>query len=616
VATVEVLLEHARIMADRAQRPDLLHRVSLALRRWRDPSIRVFVVGEFRQGKSTLVNSLINAPLCPVGTDITTSVATMVSAGDAPSAELIYSLGTPEEAEDPQRQRRVPIPIERVGEFVCQARNPDNEARLLYAHARLPRGLLADGLTLVDTPGVGGLNSAHAAATMSALPQADALLFVSDASAEYSSAELEFLATALRLCPNAAAVMTKTDLYPDWSRVADINRRHLAAAGLSMPLFGVSARLRDAAVAARDARLNAESGMEDVIRHLRVDVVGNAQLLGARAAANDVTSVIENLRAQWQPEREALEDPASLPRIMGELERARARAEELKQRSSRWQLTLSDGISDIITDLDHDLRDRLRAITRDAETAIDEGDPGERWPELVAWLDARIEVALSETFVWAEDNLAWLADRVAEHFEASAHDTLLGIDVGDTSSLLQRVPTTGTLDTHDAPALQKLLIGMRGSYGGVLMFGLLTGLAGMALLNPISVGAGVLMGGRTYLDDRSNRLRARRGEAKMLVRRRLDDTTFEVMKALKDRLRWAQRQIRDHYTTVAEEVRTSLVESLRVATATATASQQERDKRLPWLVKQLGLVVQLEAEARSVTDPPDAPATAPEGAAP
>ncbi len=57
---------------------------------------------------------------------------------------------------------------------------------LSYAEIGLPRKILEGGLVLVDTPGVGGLGSAHGAATMSALPSADAVLLVSDAAQEYT----------------------------------------------------------------------------------------------------------------------------------------------------------------------------------------------------------------------------------------------------------------------------------------------------------------------------------------------------------------------------------------------------------------------------------------------
>ncbi|MFP5311771.1 MAG: Isoniazid-inducible protein iniA, partial [Actinomycetes bacterium] len=47
-------------------RADLRRRLDLAMGRLTDPSIRVIVVGEFKQGKSKLINALVNAPVCPV----------------------------------------------------------------------------------------------------------------------------------------------------------------------------------------------------------------------------------------------------------------------------------------------------------------------------------------------------------------------------------------------------------------------------------------------------------------------------------------------------------------------------------------------------------------------
>ncbi len=68
----------------------------------------------------------------------------------------------------------------------------------------------------------------HGAATMAALPSADAVLLVSDASQEYTAPELEFLRHAASVCPNVACVLTKSDLYPEWRRIAELDRAHLA----------------------------------------------------------------------------------------------------------------------------------------------------------------------------------------------------------------------------------------------------------------------------------------------------------------------------------------------------------------------------------------------------
>ena len=102
--------------------------------------------------------------------------------------------------------------------------------------------------------------------------------------------------------------------------------------------------------------------------------------------------------------------------MIAQLEEAKARADEFRGRSARWQVTLTDGIADLIADMEHDLRDRLRKVQREAETAIDEGDPGPIWDQITEWLDQRVAAAVSETFVWTDERSRWLSEEVADLF--------------------------------------------------------------------------------------------------------------------------------------------------------------------------------------------------------
>lgn len=605
---VEEFLERTVRLAASADRQDLVARLEASRRRWQDPAVRVLVVGEFKQGKSALVNALVTAPVCAVDVEAATTVPTVVGYGDPPSARLVLADRTPGEpelagalGEGPTRSR--PVELDRLAGYAGERANPDNVERILYAEARLPRTILEGGLEIVDTPGVGSLNNGYAGATASALPAADALLFVSDASREYTASELDFLRTALRSCPNAACLVTKTDAHVDWPRIVELNRGHLQRAGLDLPVLGVSSRLRDIAVRSQDAELHAESGFPELVRHLRADVVGRARVLAARSVANDVLAVTDNLRAAWQPELAALESPERLPEVLHALEEAQAEARALRERSARWQVTLSDGMSDLVSDLEHDVRERLRVVVRDAEGAIEADDPATMWEDFEPWLDERVNSALSESFLWAEESLRWLASQVAEHFSAAAGDVMPLGKVSDTTGVLDRVPAMSQPDMHTVRLPQKILIGMRGSYGGVLMFGLLTGIAGMALVNPISIGAGVLLGSKAYLEDRDARLTRRRNEAKSTVRRRVDDVQFQVLKVMKDRLRLTQRGMRDHYTEVAEQLGRSLAESINAAKAGAKQTAAERDRRVAELKKSLAEAEALAAGGRKLMEP-------------
>ena len=155
--------------------------------------------------------------------------------------------------------------------------------------------------------------------------------------------------------------------------------------------------------------------------------------------------------------------------------------------------------------------------------------------------------------------------------------------------------------------MQKVLVGLRGSYGGILMFGLLTGLAGIPLVNPISVGAGIVLGTKAYRDDAEQRLKRRRAEAKVLVRKYSDDVIFYVAKQLKDRLRIVQRAVRDHYNDVAEELSTSLQASVTNAQKAAQASTAERVARLAEVQKSLAQLDELSTAAARLTATETAP---------
>jgi GTPase len=576
------------------ERPDLSVRLEQTRRRLADPSVRVLVVGEFKQGKSQLINALVNAPVCPVDDDVATAVPTAVRYAETTSVALVR------EGDDPDAPpQRTEIPLGKLAQYVSEAGNPGNRAGLSYADIAIPRKLLAGGLVLVDTPGVGGLGSAHGAATMSALPSADAVLLVSDAAQEYTRPELEFLDAAMKLCPNVACVLTKTDLYPHWRRILDLDRGHLERAGVRAPIFPVSSSLRLHAAQTKDDELMAESGFRDLIDYLVRQVVGAADVLARRSASQDVLMVTDQLAAQMQSELSVQENPERVEALMAELNKAKARAEELKRNTSRWQITLNDGVADLQSDIEYDLRDRLRAIGREAEQLIDDADPADVWDQFAQWFHQQVATAASANFVWAHERARWLAARVAEHFAESADVVLPDLQFQDEGMARKVDPLT-------QPEVEKLklggaiLTGMRGGYGGLLMIGLATTIAGLGLLNPFSAAAGLLFGAKTVKDEKKRLLERRRAEAKTAVRKHIDEVVFQVGKDSRDMLRRTQRQLRDHFNALAEELATSISASVLAAQNALKTTTGERDKRIRDLKAELERVEALARRARAL----------------
>jgi len=202
---------------------------------------------------------------------------------------------------------------------------------------------------------------------------------------------------------------------------------------------------------------------------------------------------------------------------------------------------------------------------------------------------------VSDTFIWTDERARWLSDRVAEHF-TEAEVPLPVLPGHDYESALGTVGSLPGLDPGHLGPLQKLLIGAKGSYGGVLMVGLVTTLLGMALLNPLSLGAGVLIGRKAYKDDKDARLKKRQSDAKTLIHKQLDEVIFQVGKHLRDQLRLVQRSIRDHFTAIADEHHRSLAASVLASQKAATMYTTEREKRVKELRAELKRVETLRAQ--------------------
>lgn len=561
-------------------RPDLVERLQRTRVRLLGDRVRVLVVGEFKQGKSMLVNGLVGAPVCPTFDDVATAVPTRITHADTVRVTLVrdHDPGGADQAH--QRTERIEVPAGELADHVCEQGNPGNREGWSYVEVGIPRPMLAAGLEIVDTPGVGGLQSVHGAATLSALPGADAVLLVSAAAQEYTAPELEFLTHAASICPNVACVITKTDLYPEWRRIVDLDRDHLARAGITAEVFPVSSSLRWHAVLENDSEANAESGFRELITYLRQRVLGQADRLARRGVVHDVMGVTEQLVGKLRSEQAAQQNPEEAQRLVGALKEAQQRATALKERSARWQQTLNDGVADLNADIDYDLRDRMREIGRMAEEEVMSGDPAKVWDQFAHWVQQEVAAAAAANFLWATQRSRWLAQQVAEHFVGDRDQALPALR-NDPSDALRVVRPMVAPESGSSGVGAKALTAIRGGYSGLLMFGMAGTLLGLgSVINPLSVGAAVMLGRKTLVDERKRQISKRQSEAKTAVRRYVDDVTFQVAKDSRDRLRAVQRDLRDHFTAQAEQMKRSLLESQQAAERAVKASQAERQARL------------------------------------
>jgi hypothetical protein len=552
------------------------HRTDLAGRLERrrslllEPKLRVPVIGELNQGKSQLVNALVNANVCAVGDDVTTITPTTVTHSPKPVAALVADVPTSgRRAIGPSNEpTRIPVPVDEVAKRALVS-TPD-----VHAEVGLPRELLAAGLVLIDTPALNSTGALRTASTFAALATADAVLMITDATGELCSSELDLLKEVTSLCPVVTVVLTKIDIVPRWRRVAERNRARLAAAGLRVKVVPVSASVRLAAAQTGDKQLNEESGFGELVRTLSQDVLKNGD-----AIARGATAV---LAAQATKELIGPLTTALTEARTGEQGRAQTlyraaqhRLDELRRRTTRWQTMLSDEVADLISDVEYDLRDRTRKIVRSADEFFDTADPAKTWDDFGDWLRDALADTAEVNFAWLVERFQWVAEKIARQV---ALEEAVPEDVA-AEGMLDHVGGLEPPRIEKFTIGQQVFVGLRGSYGGLLMFGLATTIAGMPLINPISLSAGAAFGAKSIWDERSGRLKRRQALAKQTAQRHVDDFFLSYGKASKDTARQVQRKLRDHFQAVVERLQSGIAEQATVAKRAAEAELAERRRR-------------------------------------
>ena len=163
----------------------------------------ILVCGEFKRGKSTFVNALIGRKVCPTDTDICTSTVTCIKYGEKVKATRLYG--------DFSNLKTQEIDFDDIERYtVGSAEEIDNTVCI---ELELPLPELQKGLTIIDTPGVGGLDPRHAALTNFFLPRADITLFMTDVNEPLTTTELNyFKEKVLKYARYSAVIVNKADL--------------------------------------------------------------------------------------------------------------------------------------------------------------------------------------------------------------------------------------------------------------------------------------------------------------------------------------------------------------------------------------------------------------------
>lgn len=341
----------------------------------------VAIVGETKRGKSSLVNALLRTPnLSPVNPAVCTSAYLEFRHGPETFARAFLGDQPP-----------VQLQPERLWDWgTILGSLPDNTRPPRNVEVYTPAALL-QYVTVIDTPGVGGLDTLHGEIALEAVSEATALLFVVDASSPFSQPELDFLSEASKRVNCVLFALTKIDAYPGWRTVLEDDKALLQAHAprfASAPFFPVSARLTELADTIPDPAAAKELRKEARVGELRLSL---KRIIADQAEMLHYGNLLRGVRTELVLADASLTDRMRAtdpnPETLAQLKEERSAFATRKRKDARtWSLTLSTETRRARTDATSALRAQIQHVQDQYLTVIQKA-PADRVKALPYELD-------------------------------------------------------------------------------------------------------------------------------------------------------------------------------------------------------------------------------------
>jgi hypothetical protein len=279
--------------------------------------------------------------------------------------------------------------------------------------------------------------------------------------------------------------------------------------------------------------------------------------------------------------------------------RAHQQATQLGGASAAWQTTLRDGMIDLSSDAPHELQERLRTVLEQANELVDGTDPRHDGEKVEAWVHRTVAHEVVAAFDFLDERARALAEQVAMHFAADVPPELSG-GVAPSKAM---AAVEFELHAADVPTRrgESALTAFRGTYSGAMMLGFAANIVALPLAMPVTLAAGLVLGGKSFRDDRRRQVEVRRAEMRRAIQRYVGRVAPIADKELRDALRLIERRMRDTFTNMAQELAVSASQAMASVERSAVLDEAARRARLQAVEKQLDEVGSLRDRAAALS---------------
>jgi hypothetical protein len=309
----------------------ILAKLDTALARTEEGRLRVAMLGQFKRGKSTLLNALLGVPLLPTGITPVTAIPTYVRATKSPSLRIEFEGSrAPLEFDEPSEFSDI------LARYVAEAANANNREQVRRAEIGLDFATFSDRVVLVDTPGVGSTLLHNSRTAEAVLSDCDVGVFVLSPDPPITEVELGYLDNVQRLIPKVYFALNKVDLlspderYVALSFLAKVLENKLGP-GRAPRIFAVSAKVGLAARREGNRAALAASGLLELEAALADELTSEERAIAFATGRSRAISLVGELLYHRQLEQKALLTPEQeLVQKIREFERGISRFETEK----------------------------------------------------------------------------------------------------------------------------------------------------------------------------------------------------------------------------------------------------------------------------------------------
>jgi len=385
-------------------------------------TFNLVVVGQFKRGKTSLINALLGVDILPVAVVPLTSIVTIMTYGDALRIRVYFNDG-----------RVTEIRPESLPEYVTEKGNPKNIKDVKEVVITYPSSYLKDGVRLIDTPGVGSIYQHNTDVAYQYLPKSDAALFLLSVDQPMSKAELDFLKDVKEYSNRIFFLLNKADYLTekDLNESIEFSKNVIKEAmGIDVKIFPVSARLALEGKKACSEELLMKSMLpqfSEVLNRFLMEEKGKILIL---SVANNLLRLLSQARFELELELRSLTAP--LEELMTKIKAFEDKKREVMLEKNDFEILLEGETKKLLRNiLDEDLerfkKELVTQVSGNLENFFNE-NKSLSLKDLHRALEQQVIKEVKEAFnawrVIEDERLAKAFESICKRFIIKIHDTV------------------------------------------------------------------------------------------------------------------------------------------------------------------------------------------------